>query len=174
MRAKKIKTAAIVPVDQKQKENLLYKVREARSNEKPVLVILMHESGANEDDLSPISQSFPENYIVITPQAPFKIGSEHYQWYTNEKSKEGNPGANDKSKIIPCVRYGNSRNDTSQANSCIFYDKNSNNVTTIIYGNLYYKEIINTYQLGKIISTTIKKTVLLRQPCSIIIKAKIN
>ncbi|MCD9854501.1 dienelactone hydrolase family protein [Epilithonimonas sp. JDS] len=85
-----------IPTHQKNDEEglLLYKVREAKEAEKPVLVILMHGFGANEYDLLPLSQSFPENYIIVTPQAPFKIGSEHYQWYTNERSKEGNPEAN--------------------------------------------------------------------------------
>ncbi|WP_326983557.1 dienelactone hydrolase family protein [Chryseobacterium sp. MYb264] len=76
-----------------QSETLLYKVREAQGGEKPVLVILLHGYGANEDDLQPIAQYFPENYIVVTPQAPYKIGQQNYQWYTGEKDKDGGFGA---------------------------------------------------------------------------------
>lgn len=73
--------------------NLLpYKIREAKGNEKPVLIILLHGYGANEDDLQPVAQYFPENYIVITPQAPYKIGQQNYQWYTSEKDQNGGFG----------------------------------------------------------------------------------
>src|SRR5215813_4114750 len=70
-------------------DSLLYKTREAKGTEKPVLLILMHGFGANEEDLLPLADSFPENYIVVTPQAPYKIGDQNYQWYTSEKDADG-------------------------------------------------------------------------------------
>ncbi|MCA6067954.1 dienelactone hydrolase family protein [Chryseobacterium sp. RG1] len=73
-------------------DSLFYKTREAKGTEKPVLLILMHGFGANEEDLLPLADSFPENYIVITPQAPYKIGDQNYQWYTSEKDADGGFG----------------------------------------------------------------------------------
>lgn len=53
----------------------------------------MHNGyGANEEDLFLIAASLPENYIVVTPQAPHKIGNKNYQWYKNQKDKNGNFG----------------------------------------------------------------------------------
>lgn len=83
----------IQKTEQVKSDALPYKIREAKGNEKPVLVILLHGYGANEDDLQPVAQYFPENYIVVTPQAPYKIGQQNYQWYTSEKDKEGGFGA---------------------------------------------------------------------------------
>ncbi len=72
-------------------DSLQYLVREAKGKEKPILVILMHGFGANKEDLFPLANYFPENYIVVTPQAPYKIGNSNYQWYTSEKDAKGNP-----------------------------------------------------------------------------------
>ncbi|WP_313579080.1 alpha/beta hydrolase [Chishuiella sp.] len=71
-------------------DSLNYLIRDAKGSEKPILLILMHGFGANEEDLFPIAASLPENYIVVTPQAPYKIGNDNYQWYKNEKDKNGN------------------------------------------------------------------------------------
>lgn len=85
----------LISSQQKQvSDSLRYKIKKGKGIEKPVLVILMHGYGANEDDLMPISQNFPENYIVVTPQAPYKIGQNSYQWYTSERSKNNGLGGN--------------------------------------------------------------------------------
>lgn len=73
-------------------DSLFYKIREAKGTQKPVLLILMHGFGANEEDLLPLADSFPENYIIVTPQAPYKIGNQNYQWYTSEKDATGGFG----------------------------------------------------------------------------------
>ncbi len=72
----------------------------------------MHNGyGANEEDLFLIAASLPENYIVVTPQAPHKIGNKNYQWYKNQKDKNGNFGGRkedlDKStrKVEDLIKY---------------------------------------------------------------------
>lgn len=92
-------------------DSLNFLIRDAKGNEKPVLLVLMHGYGANEEDLFPIASSLPENYIVVTPQAPYKIGNENYQWYKSEKDKNGNfsgrKGDLDKStrKVEDLIKY---------------------------------------------------------------------
>lgn len=75
-------------------DSLFYRISEARGQNKPVLLILMHGYGANEDDLFSLARSFPENYIIVSPRAPYRIGETNYQWYTAEKGKDGGPDGN--------------------------------------------------------------------------------
>lgn len=78
----------------KSSDTLLYKIREAKGTEKPVLVVLMHGFGADDSDLLPLAESFPENYLVVTPQGPYQIGSTNYQWYISEKAPDGSLDGN--------------------------------------------------------------------------------
>ena len=76
------------------RQELFYRIREAKGTEKPVLLVLLHGFGSNEDDLYALERFFPENYIIVTPQAPVTIGKGRYQWYalerTDKNKTEGN------------------------------------------------------------------------------------
>lgn len=79
--------SAIVQTQELPEAELFYRIREAKGSERPVLLVLLHGYGANEDDLFSMAGFFPENYIVVTPQAPMNIGQKRYQWYTIERNQ---------------------------------------------------------------------------------------
>lgn len=78
---------SIVPSQEPTEKELFYRIREAKGSEQPVLLVLLHGYGANEDDLFSMAGFFPENYMVVTPQAPMNIGQKRYQWYTIERNE---------------------------------------------------------------------------------------
>lgn len=49
---------------------------------RPPLLILLHGYGSNEADLFELRNTFPQQYLVIAPQAPVAIGKDAYQWYS--------------------------------------------------------------------------------------------
>lgn len=75
--------------DSSENQQLFYKVREASSTDTSVLVIVLHGYGANEDDLLSLATMMPANYTIVSPQAPFKIGSNSYQWYKSSRNEQG-------------------------------------------------------------------------------------
>ena len=50
----------------------------------PPLIVLMHGSNANENDLIDLWQDLPADFVVISPRAPFKGFSGGYQWYRKD------------------------------------------------------------------------------------------
>ncbi|PUZ22419.1 phospholipase/carboxylesterase [Chitinophaga costaii] len=70
-------------------DTLLYKIREATSKNNPVLLILLHGYGANEDDLLDLAQFFPNNYTIVSPRATFLLQPGSYQWYESVKKNGG-------------------------------------------------------------------------------------
>lgn len=62
-------------------DTLFYKVRPAADTSHPVLLILLHGMGANEDDLLGLAGLLPANYIVVSARAPYVLRPGSYQWY---------------------------------------------------------------------------------------------
>ena len=50
----------------------------------PPLIVLMHGSNANENDLIGLWQDLPSTFVVISPRAPFKGFSGGFQWYRKD------------------------------------------------------------------------------------------
>ncbi len=50
----------------------------------PPVLILMHGYGSNEADLFSLTDKLPQNFLVISIQAPFNIGEDSYQWFAME------------------------------------------------------------------------------------------
>lgn len=47
----------------------------------PRTLILLHGVGSNAQDMFALANQFPENYLVISAQAPIELGHESYAWY---------------------------------------------------------------------------------------------
>ncbi len=60
---------------------LVYKVKESKSAPAG-LIILMHGYGSNEADLFALTSYFPENYTIVSLQAPTQLATNSYQWFT--------------------------------------------------------------------------------------------
>jgi phospholipase/carboxylesterase len=55
------------------------------------LLLLLHGYGSNEQDLFSFAQELDENLLIISAQAPLKLDSNSYAWYTiNFDSAQGN------------------------------------------------------------------------------------
>lgn len=50
--------------------------------EKPVLLLLLHGYGSNEDDLYSFAYDLPEDLLVISARAPLSLGFGGYAWYS--------------------------------------------------------------------------------------------
>lgn len=57
------------------------------SHNKP-LIIFLHGSGSNEEDLFGIKDELPADYTYLSVRAPFEVESDSYQWF-NKKAGEG-------------------------------------------------------------------------------------
>ncbi|MDY7564314.1 dienelactone hydrolase family protein [Pseudomonas sp. RTC3] len=57
------------------------------SHNKP-LIIFLHGSGSNEEDLFDIKDQLPADYTYLSVRAPFEVESDSYQWF-NKKAGEG-------------------------------------------------------------------------------------
>lgn len=44
-------------------------------------IILLHGVGSNEQDLFGLTEYLPEDYYIISVQAPYSLGQERYAWY---------------------------------------------------------------------------------------------
>lgn len=61
---------------------LTYLVREPKiASNKPPLILLLHGVGSNEKDLFSFADKLPAKYLVVSLQAPIKIGPNQYAWY---------------------------------------------------------------------------------------------
>jgi phospholipase/carboxylesterase len=50
--------------------------------ENPPLLILLHGYGSNEHDLFSFAEELPDNFLIISAQAPLPMGSGSYAWYS--------------------------------------------------------------------------------------------
>lgn len=50
--------------------------------EKPILLLLLHGYGSNEQDLFEFSPELPDNLLVISARAPIRLDYGGYAWYT--------------------------------------------------------------------------------------------
>lgn len=61
---------------------LHYLVREPLiSSDHPPLLFLLHGVGSNEKDLFSFAHQLPDEYLVISVQAPIYLGGQGYAWY---------------------------------------------------------------------------------------------
>ena len=59
---------------------LKYKIRNSILDKDAPAIFLLHGYGTSMNDLFPLSQFFPENWVVISLQAPFYNGFGGYAW----------------------------------------------------------------------------------------------
>ena len=63
--------------------DLHYLVRPPKTAIKnPPLLILLHGYGSNEQDLFSFAEELPDDFLIISAQAPLPMGSGSYAWYT--------------------------------------------------------------------------------------------
>lgn len=74
-------------------DTLLYKIRPASSKDHPLLLILLHGYGSNEDDLIELAPSLPANYTIVSLRAPITLQAGAYQWYASTRVN-GQPDGN--------------------------------------------------------------------------------
>jgi phospholipase/carboxylesterase len=61
---------------------LHYIVRQPKiAVDSPPLLILLHGVGSNEQDLFSMANQLPDNFLIISARAPFKISEGNYMWY---------------------------------------------------------------------------------------------
>jgi len=70
--------------------SLQYIIRQSKDkNVSAPLLVLLHGHGSNENDLFSFSSQIPENWIVVSVRAPYKLSENSYRWYdvkmVNEK-----------------------------------------------------------------------------------------
>ena len=62
--------------------SLQYLVRKPKKvSENPPLLILLHGYGSNKEDLFSFAEELPDDFLIISAQAPHEIGFEGYAWY---------------------------------------------------------------------------------------------
>ncbi|MFM2386397.1 MAG: hypothetical protein RL660_1154 [Bacteroidota bacterium] len=62
--------------------SLTYLIRTAKdSSKKAPLLVLLHGHGSNENDLFSLSSQIPENWIVVSVRAPYRLSEGSYRWY---------------------------------------------------------------------------------------------
>jgi len=63
--------------------NLHYIVREPKiKTEQTPLLILLHGYGSNEQDLFSFAEELPEEFLIVSAQAPLSMGFGGYAWYS--------------------------------------------------------------------------------------------
>ncbi|MCA6363248.1 MAG: esterase [Bacteroidetes bacterium] len=61
---------------------LVYKIKKTKSAlVKSPLLILLHGHGSNENDLFSLSNSIPDNWIVVSVRGPYQLAENSYRWY---------------------------------------------------------------------------------------------
>jgi len=82
--------AALTPWAQAADLELTYLVHEpAKTSEHSPMIVLLHGSGADENDMIGLWPQLPEGFVVVSPRAPFGDGASGYRWYR----KGGSTGA---------------------------------------------------------------------------------
>jgi len=62
--------------------NLQYLVRQPKiATETPPLLVLLHGYGSNEQDLFSFAEELPDEFLIISAQAPNTLGMGSYAWY---------------------------------------------------------------------------------------------
>ncbi|KGL62886.1 alpha/beta hydrolase [Polaribacter sp. Hel1_85] len=71
--------------------DLQYLVRQPiTAVENPPLLILLHGYGSNEQDLFSFAEELPDEFLIISAQAPLPMGGRSYAWYSiNFDDKNG-------------------------------------------------------------------------------------
>lgn len=63
--------------------SLQYLVREPKKKtENPPLLILLHGYGSNKEDLFSFAEELPDDFLIISAQAPNEMGYGGYAWYS--------------------------------------------------------------------------------------------
>ena len=63
--------------------NLNYLVRQPKvAIKNPPLLVLLHGYGSNEQDLFSFAEELPDNFLIISAQAPLSMTSGSYAWYS--------------------------------------------------------------------------------------------
>lgn len=62
--------------------SLHYIIKEPKKASKnPPLLVLLHGYGSNEQDLFSFAEELPEELLIVSAQAPYKMGYGGYAWY---------------------------------------------------------------------------------------------
>ena len=63
-------------------KTLHYVVRKPKiEQEHPPLIILLHGYGSNEQDLFSFAEKLPDEFLIVSAQAPYEMGYGGYAWY---------------------------------------------------------------------------------------------
>jgi phospholipase/carboxylesterase len=63
-------------------KTLHYLVREPKTTQQhPPLLVLLHGYGSNEEDLFSFAEELPDEFLIISAQAPYDMGYGSYAWY---------------------------------------------------------------------------------------------
>tara|TARA_B100000508_G_scaffold140349_1_gene141081 strand:- start:45 stop:752 length:708 start_codon:yes stop_codon:yes gene_type:complete len=74
---------------------LNYLVRQPKvQSDKPPLLIMLHGMGSNEKDLFNFANQMDERFLVISAQAPYRLGENSFGWY-EVSFPNGKPQIND-------------------------------------------------------------------------------
>lgn len=80
--------------------SLNYLIREPKiKKEKNPLLLLLHGYGSNEEDLFSFASELPEDYYVISAQAPYVLQPYGYAWYAINFDADMNKFSDDKQAI---------------------------------------------------------------------------
>ncbi len=60
------------------------------SSENPPLLILLHGYGSNEQDLFSFAEELPDEFLIISAQAPYEMGYGGYAWYAIDFDADDN------------------------------------------------------------------------------------
>lgn len=68
-------------------DELTYLVHEpAKTSDHPSLIVVLHGSGANENDMISLWPQLPDTFVVVSPRAPFADAGGGYRWYRKGKT----------------------------------------------------------------------------------------
>src|SRR5690554_4508202 len=77
-----------------------YLIREPKvKKDKNPLLLLLHGYGSNEEDLFSFAEELPEEYYVISVQAPYSLQPYGYAWYAINFDADMNKFSDDKQAI---------------------------------------------------------------------------
>lgn len=80
--------------------SLHYLIREPKvQKDKNPLLLLLHGYGSNEEDLFSFAQELPEEYYVISAQAPYALQPYGYAWYAINFDADMNKFSDDQQAI---------------------------------------------------------------------------
>lgn len=80
--------------------SLNYLIREPKiKQEKNPLLLLLHGYGSNEEDLFSFAQELPDEYYIISAQAPYRLEPYGYAWYAINFDADMNKFSDDNQAI---------------------------------------------------------------------------